>query len=155
MTNDVEQLIINNEEPTKLTQSQWYTYVLYQELWKFIIFAKDMDFTNLIIKFSFTQIDKRGIIYKNSGINYQLINENGQQNWQTYYEECNKYIIDSIFPNDININLLFKLLSFDGFNISIFDKTNPKLAVIEISKEQIEEKIEETLLKNKILKIEK
>jgi len=155
MTNDVEQLIISNEHPTKLTQTQWYTYVLYEELWKFIIFAKDIDFTNLVIKLYFSSLNNCGKLYKNEGINYQLISNKGQQKWQTYYEGCNKYIIDSIFLNNFNINLLFKLLSFDGFNISVFDEINQNLVVLEISKEKIEEKIEETFLKNQILKLEK
>ena len=50
------------------------------------------------------------------------------------------------------MRLFFKLISMDDFYYNYLDDQNPVLVCIDIKKEQIEKKINETLIKNKILK---
>ena len=55
----------------------------------------------------------------------------------------------------IDINLLLRLLYEDGFYINHLDDDNKMLVYIEIKKYDIEKCIRSTLLRNKVLKLEK
>lgn len=75
--------------------------------------------------------------------------------WHNYYQGCENFYIDILFNTNIDMSLFFKLIKLDGFYYNYLFNDNYVSVFLNITKKQIDNKIEETLLKNKILKKEK
>lgn len=169
MTNEVEKLILKeNKDNSKIKHSEKIAYLAYKEIWKFILFAKKYNFYNISINFncninSFRIDSNHNLINeysidKRKGINFSIsINDiddtNIKINYNTTYD--NKHNLKNILNTEIDIKLLFKLLQEDGFYINYLDDDDPMLVHIEITKYDIEKCIKSTLLRNKVLKLEK
>lgn len=155
MTNSVEKLIINGKEKQELDYAQNKSYMLYLEIWKFLLYIKDFDFNFIRIAFSYKVDDRYGYLRKQNGIKYTKFRDNDFSMYDTYYEGCEFHYINLLFNTNIDMDLFFKLISFDGFVTTINKTENAILVYLDITKTQIHKNIEETLLKNKILKLEK
>jgi len=158
MTNDVEQIIIENIEKKELTYAENKAYMLYKEIWKFLLYVNTYEFDSIRINFSYRQESNNGYINKQPGITYTMIRKDCCEKppkWHNYYEGCENLYIDILFNTNIDMRLFFKLISLDDFYFSTLDDDNPVLVCIGVKKEQIERKINEVLLKNHILKLEK
>lgn len=152
MTNDVEQIILKNEEQNELTYAENKAYMLYKEIWKFLINIKENDFNMIRINFSYNLDNNFGYINKSQGITYTMFCDQSFFKWHNYYEGCTCHYINLLFNTNIDMQLFFKLIADDGFYCDYLDDANPVLVCIDINKNQIEKRIQETLLKNKILK---
>ena len=154
MTNDVEQIILKNEEQNELTYAENKAYMLYKEIWNFLLYANTFEFDFIRINFSYRKDGDWGYIKKQTGIRYTMVDIINQKTskWYNYYQGCENLYIDILFNTNIDMRLFFKLISMDGFYYSYLDEESPVLVSIDVKKEQIEKKINETLIKNKILK---
>jgi len=156
MTNDVEKIILENIEKNELTYAENKAYMLYKEIWNFLLYIKDENFDMIRISFSYKLLDDFGYIDKNKGLLYTEFNNNKTfLQYRSYYPGCTCHYINLLFNTIIDMRVFFKLITIDGFHYNLLDDTNPVLVCIDVKKEQIEKKINEVLLKNKILKLEK
>lgn len=152
MTNDVEKIIIDNEEEQVLNYAENKAYMLYKEIWKFLLYVRNNNFDTIRINFSYRKDNEYGYVNKQAGITYTMINNNEIQKWHNYYHGCTNHYIDVLFNTNIDMKLFFKLIAMDDFSCNYLDDGIPPVLVcIDITKEQIEKKINETLVKNKIL----
>lgn len=62
MTNDVEKIIINNEKEKKLTYAENKAYMLYKEIWKFLLYIHNENFDTIRINFSYRKNNDFGYI---------------------------------------------------------------------------------------------
>lgn len=153
MTNDVENIIISNEnEKTELTYAENKAYELYKEIWKFLMYIKENDFNIIRIQFSYNSDNNFGYINKSQGITYTMFSDQSFSQWHSYYEGCTCHYINLLFNTNIDMKLFFKLIAADNFYYDYLDDDNPVLVCIDVQKEQIEKRIQETLIRNKILK---
>lgn len=138
MTNEVEQMILKRSNiNSEIDDVKLNTYNLYKDIWEFILNIYDNKFNTINLKF-FVNNSKIDLAY---GIKYKIDNNT--------YDKC------FISNNDkIDVYLLFKLLRNDGFYVYYYDD-GPILIKVEINKYDIEKNIENVLLKNKVLKLEK
>lgn len=155
MTNEVEKIILENVKSEKLSYSENVAYLAYKEIWNFILCIKDFEFTTLKISFSIDKILDIYSINETDGIKYEVEGKEINGVWNTYYEGSNSYNIKNILKTSIDINLLFRLLHEDGFYVNYLDDDNKMLVYVEISKYDIEKCIKSTLLRYKVLRLEK
>lgn len=151
MTNSVEQLIIKGKEEKKLTYAENKAYMFYYEIWKFLLYIKDSNFDFIRVTFSYKQDGEYGYLNKENGIRYTKFRDNAFVQYNNYYEGCVHHYINILFNTNIDMDLFFKLISLDGF-VTTINKTGNSISVYtDITKMQLQDKIEEALLKNKIL----
>ncbi len=155
MTNEVEKIILEDVSNDKISYQENVAYLAYKEIWKFILHIKDCDFTTIKIRFNVDRILDICSINETDGIKYEVEGKEVNGTWNTYYEGSNHYNIKNIMKTSIDINLLLRLLYEDGFYINHLDDDNKMLVYIEIKKYDIEKCIRSTLLRNKVLKLEK
>ena len=108
-----------------------------------------------LINFSYNLDQGYGYINKSKGITYTIFNKKNFSQYYNFYEGCEFHYINILFNTNVDMNLFLKLITIDEFHYNLLDDTNPVLVCIDVKKEQIEKKINEVLLKNKILKLEK
>lgn len=134
-------ILKRNNSNIKLNARENNTYMLYKDIWKFILNVYDNNFNVVHLKFNVNDFK----IDPNYGIKYKFDDN--------YYEDC--FIKnDDLYDFDIDVYLLFKLLYGDGFDVYYLDD-GPILIDIGVFKCDIEKNIESILLKNKALKLEK
>ena len=155
MTGEVEKIILENVKSEKTSYSENVAYLAYKEIWKFILYIKGFDFTTIKIRFNVDKIIDIYSINETDGIKYEVEGKEINGAWNTFYENCNHYNIKNILKTSIDIKLLFRLLHEDGFYVNYLDDDNKILVYIEINKYDIEKCIKSTLLRNKVLKLEK
>ena len=154
MTNEVEKLIIeNSEESNYIAYEQSNAYLLYKEIWKFILSVNNCDYKNLLIKFVAVKSENKYFIPKSNGISFELIGNGFKYSWDTFYNGCEEYDIKNLLNTNIDIKLFFKLLYMDGFDCDCFEDEN-YMVYINIDKYTVNKNINNIQLKNKILKKE-
>ena len=151
MTNEVEELILNDITESVLNISEKNAYLLYKELWKFIIFASKYDYNKLSIRFNVIKRNNCNYLNKQFGIRYELDGNDFIGNWKSFYDDCDRESIIKVLNTNIDIRLLFRLLSEDEFFYDYLDDED-MLVYIETDKYKLNKKVESVLLKNKILK---
>ena len=155
MTNEVEQIILDNiEEKKELEYKEKVAYKAYMELWKFLLYVHQFDYKTASIKFNINAFDGSYSINESDGITFEIKGEDTSSRWSTFHEGSDIFHIKNILNTSIDYRLLFKLLYEDGFYINYLDDDNPILVHIEIDKYKVNKIINSTLLKNKVLKLE-
>ena len=144
MTNEVENLILKNEEYRNIDDSEQISYLLYKNIWQFILEMLKYNPDSIKVYFKINKVNNEYFIMENSDIKYLVIKEDNY-----YYNYNNK----SITKLKFNLKTFYKLLESDDFkyNISIFKDF--LLLNVTIDKEKINEVIQDTLLKNGKVKI--
>lgn len=144
MTNEVENLILKNEEYRNIDDSEQISYLLYKNIWQFILEMLKYNPDSIKVYFKINKVNNEYFIMENSDIKYLVIKEDNY-----YYNYNNK----SITKLKFNLKTFYKLLESDDFkyNISIFKDF--LLLNVTIDKEKINEIIQDTLLKNGKVKI--
>ena len=155
MTNDVERIILDDVLQNELNYAENKAYMLYKEIWKFLLYIKNEEFNLIRISFCYDIDNNFGYIKKNEGITYTKFKEKSFSQYHNYYEGCSMHYINLLFNTNIDMKLFFKLITMDNFYYNYSDDCAQVRVYIDVKKDQIERKINETLLKNKILKKEK
>ena len=140
MTNEIEDIIIKqNKESKQLTLSETRTYLLYKEIWKFILYAQHYNYNTLTINF---------IIKTNTStlgnINYEISGNDIHYKTVNYYEGCNKLPIKLLLNYSIDYKLLFKLFNLDEFHCDCFECDDKLIVYIETNKYNINKIIDHT-----------
>ena len=137
MTNDVEKIILDFFKKNELTYSENKAYMLYKEIWKFLLYIKDEEFNLIRISFCYDIDNNFGYIVKNEGITYTKFKENSFSQYHNYYEGCSIHYINLLFNTNIDMVLFFKLISMDGFCYNYSKDCTHVKVYIDVKKEQI------------------
>ena len=155
MTNEVEKLIIEQKNKKPLKYDRSIAYLFYKEIWKFLLIMNKYEYKNAFISFQIHKKDNTYCIYKSEGIKFEIEINDFKSGWAVnYYENCEPYHIKNILNTSIDFRLLIRLLCVDGFNCDFFSEDNVYTVQISINKYTVNQIINQTLLKNKILKKE-
>lgn len=156
MTNEIEGLILNNSEYRKITYKEYISYLIYKEIWNFIIQMLKCNPDNIKVSFNIKKIGDEYSILKTEDIKYSLIIDKKTSNYYGYYDNCNFSNINLYIKSIFDLKTLYKLLKSDNFiyHVSIF-KEKIILNVM-IEKNKVYNIINDILLKNgKVKKLNK
>jgi hypothetical protein len=156
MTNDVENIILNNFDYKNITFKEQISYLIYKSIWGFIIEMIKYEPDYIKISFKIKKIGDEYCIMDYNDIKYSLNIEDKTNSYYGYYENCNFYNSNLIIKSMFDLNILYSLLESDNFkyNMSIFND-NLILNVV-IDKDIINKIINDILLKNgKVKKLSK
>lgn len=156
MTNEVEKLILDNLECENISFKEHISYLIYKEIWNFIIEMLKYNFDSIKVSFNIKKIGTEYTILKADNIKYSLINGNEISSYYGEYENCDYSNINLYIKSVFDLNTLYKLLSSDKFsyNVSIYKERIVLNAIID--KDKINNIINDILLKNsKVKKLSK
>ena len=158
MTNEVENLILNKQENVRnLNFSERNAYLLYREIWNFILETKKYASNNTIISINFHIHNGVVSIAKAENIKYKLRGPGITSTWVGYYENCDHYKIRNLIKTVIDLDIFINLLRRDKFLLKKEITEEGLLIDMMISEEKINNIINNVLESNckvKILKKE-
>lgn len=149
MNSDAEKIILEmTENNYKIDKRKTIAYDLYKELWKLVLIKKKYNYDNLLVKFKVICILENNYISENVGIEYKLI----KNDKILITEKCNDQNIYTCIKENIDINLLIKLLKEDNFDIKVKDEISQIWISINFDKYNIDYHIDDILKNNKTIK---
>lgn len=152
MTNEVENLIIKDTKKKELEFRENNAYLLYKEIWKFILYAKSFNYEDYIIRFDLNVKCGNSSINKSDGIKFRGKKDLNVDTWNTYHKGTDIYDVDNVLNTTIDIDLLFKLLKSDDFNVYCLKNEDVYLINVDISDKKVNDIIEGMMLKHRLVK---
>lgn len=156
MTNDVENLILNNSEYREVTFKEQISYLIYRGIWSFIFNMMKLEPDYIKMSFKIKKIGDEYCLMDYNDIKYSLNIEGKSNSYYGSYENFNFSNSNLIIKSMFDLNVLYSLLESDEFkyNVTIF-KDFLILNVL-IDKDKINKLINDILLKNgKVKKLSK
>lgn len=158
MTNEVESLILEKQENIRnVNFSERNAYLLYKNIWNFILETKKYEPNNIVISINFHIYNGVVSISKAEDVKYKLRRPRITSTWIGYYENSDLYKIKNLLKTVIDLDTFIRLVRNDEFLLKKELVDNGLLIDMMISEEKINNIINNVLESNckvKILKKE-
>jgi len=156
MTNDVENLILNNIKHENITFKEQISCMIYKVIWGFIIEMIKFEPDDIKISFKIKKIGNEYYIMDYSDIKYSFNIKDETKIYYGYYEKSDLYNSNLIIKSMFDLKSLYSLLESDNFKYNLTNFNNYIVLNVLIDKDIINKIINNILLKNgKVKKLSK
>jgi len=154
MINEVESLILQKQGNIRdLNFSERNSYLLYRNIWNFILETGNFDFYNTIISIKFHISNGDVSISKEEDIKYKLLGTNVNCTWIGYYNNCDSYKIRSLIKTNIDLDIFIKLITNDNFIYKRKITDDGLILDMMISREKVNKIINDVIQSNAKVKV--